>query len=181
MEGSLTKLCRKVAKRRYFWLFSDCLVYGIPVGGSSIAVGVSNTTNGHHSLPATSATANGTKQYKFRKILPLLNSKFVNLTDDPSSMSSAGWLVFACFNILSGQPSAFQIVTAHKSFIVFASTEEQKAEWLRAHSTAMDIIASRGTAVKVKTGKLTFAIIFFDTDHNRYSRDGANLAARQYV
>jgi len=27
-EGSLTKICRKTNMRRYFWLFSDCMLYG---------------------------------------------------------------------------------------------------------------------------------------------------------
>ncbi|KAH3722826.1 protein piccolo [Pelomyxa schiedti] len=32
-EGQLTKVCRKTTKKRNFWLFSDCLIYGEKVGG----------------------------------------------------------------------------------------------------------------------------------------------------
>lgn len=137
-EGSLTKLCRKVAKRRYFWLLSDCLVYGRSLnmpgspGHATGGAGVAGVAASSKELNNSGGMVK--PQYKFRKMLPMLNSKFVNLPDDPSR-----------------HPNAFQIVTAHKSFIAFANSREQKNEWLVAHETALDIIASRGTAVKVKT------------------------------
>eukprot|EP00026_Physarum_polycephalum_P004634 Phypoly_transcript_04656.p1 GENE.Phypoly_transcript_04656~~Phypoly_transcript_04656.p1 ORF type:complete len:624 (+),score=80.36 Phypoly_transcript_04656:134-2005(+) len=132
MEGTLTKLCRKVAKRRHFWLLSDCLIYGIPT--SSKEKEKEKEKDSDSSALASSSGSIEKKQYKFRRMLPLENSKFLDLADDPSR-----------------QPHAFQIVTGPKSFIVFANSHEQKSEWLTAHNTALNIISSRGTAVKVKT------------------------------
>jgi hypothetical protein len=134
MEGVLTKLCRKVAKRRHFWLLSDCLIYGIAVGAKEREKEKDPSDTTTLSTSGSGTIALDKKQYKFRRMLPLLNSKFLDLVDDPSR-----------------QPHAFQIVTAPKSFIVFANSQEQKNEWLNAHDTAMNIISSRGTAVKVKT------------------------------
>jgi len=105
-EGSLIKLCRKVAKKRHFWLFNDILLYG---------------------------TLTGPNQYKYHRHMPLVNSKCVDLPNDPSR-----------------QPYAFQIVTANKSFIVFASNDDEKRTWINKHSKALTMISKRGSIIQLK-------------------------------
>jgi hypothetical protein len=103
MEGVLTKLCRKVAKRRHFWLLSDCLIYGIAMGAKEKEKEKDPTDS-----PTLSPSSSGTtgplekKQYKFRRMLPLLNSKFLDLADDPSRTVLRLFInLFIIFNLLT--------------------------------------------------------------------------------
>jgi len=75
-EGFLLKLCRKTAKRRYFWLFNDIIIYG---------------------------TKTGPNQFKYHRHLPLQGSMCIDLPNDPSRhqhafqvvTSSKSFIVFA--------------------------------------------------------------------------------------
>jgi hypothetical protein len=88
MEGTLTKLCRKVAKRRHFWLLSDCLIYGIPTGTKEKEKEKEKEKDPSDSSSLSSSSGSvEKKQYKFRRMLPLENSKFLDLADDPSRKS----------------------------------------------------------------------------------------------
>jgi len=64
-EGSLTKVCRKENKKRWFILFSDALVYG-----QRIDTNIANPI------------------YKFHRLLPLNTSKIVNLDDSTKFKNS---------------------------------------------------------------------------------------------
>jgi len=76
-EGVLVKMCRRVPKRRYFFLFSDLLVYGT-VNESSMGTG--KTT------------------YTFHRAVNLHDVKIENLPDTEDNLSNA-------FQILSKQKS----------------------------------------------------------------------------
>ena len=82
MEGVLTKLCRKVAKRRHFWLLSDCVIYAIAMGAKEREK--EKDPGGDYTSSPRSSSGIERKQYKFRRMLPLLNSRFLDLADDPS-------------------------------------------------------------------------------------------------
>ncbi|KAF2072417.1 hypothetical protein CYY_006274 [Polysphondylium violaceum] len=64
-EGSLTKVCRKENKKRWFILFSDAIVYG-----QRIDTNIANPI------------------YKFHRLLPLNTSKILNLDDTPRLKNS---------------------------------------------------------------------------------------------
>ncbi|GAM20354.1 hypothetical protein SAMD00019534_035300, partial [Acytostelium subglobosum LB1] len=91
-EGYLTKICRKEPKKRWFILFSDALVYG-----------------------TKTETTVANPIYKFHRLLPLANSKIVNLDDKDSKYKFS-----------------FQIIHTTKSFTVFAENDLEKNNWITA-------------------------------------------------
>jgi hypothetical protein len=117
-EGKLIKLCRKDTKKRYFWLFNDILIYG---------------------------KIKSPKQYKFHRQMPIPNSKFVDLPDDPTR-----------------QPYAFQIITSNKSFTVFALSEHEKKSWLAKHEVALDMINNRNSDQDKRISKLLAPVWLHD-------------------
>jgi len=84
-EGELTKLCRKVPKRRYFFLFNDLLLYGEKMITDDI---------------------------KIHREIRLTDGKVVNIPDTTK------------------QKNALQVLSKEKSFLVWASSAEEKEEWV---------------------------------------------------
>ena len=76
-EGALTKVCRKTNMRRYFWLFSDCLVYG----------------------------ASAAQGYVFHRYLPLARMKVKSLADT-DEVANAFQIITAekSFTVLADTP-----------------------------------------------------------------------------
>ncbi|EFA85781.1 pleckstrin domain-containing protein [Heterostelium album PN500] len=106
-EGYLTKVCRKEPKKRWFILFSDALVYG-----------------------TKTETTVANPIYKFHRLLPLANSKLVNLDDKDSKYKNS-----------------FQIIHTTKSFTVFADNEQEKASWIQSIESQLKFLSQNEGSV----------------------------------
>lgn len=117
-EGVLTKICRKVPKKRWFFLFSDIVIYASVVSNSSTQKSQKNVYPIIHL---------GVKErvacsfflflltfiiYNFHRMLNLSKVRVKSEKDTPQ------------------MKNAFQITSSDKSFIVFADTSEEKEFWL---------------------------------------------------
>jgi FYVE/RhoGEF/PH domain-containing protein 5/6 len=139
-EGSLIKVCRRANKTRKFWLFSDILLYGIPILTGS------NVVSGEFSL---------------------LHLQLQDLPDalqphDEPQLSDSPNMSNPSSNRLSMAPSAskpiwqFMIQSRQKSFVVFANSLQEKADWMVDIMTAVkefqDAAKSLQTSNKSKGG-----------------------------
>eukprot|EP01090_Pellita_catalonica_P015405 TRINITY_DN4177_c0_g1_i1.p1 TRINITY_DN4177_c0_g1~~TRINITY_DN4177_c0_g1_i1.p1 ORF type:complete len:1133 (+),score=222.54 TRINITY_DN4177_c0_g1_i1:341-3400(+) len=99
-EGSLVKICRKVPKKRWFWLFNDSLLYG------SVVVTQSKKTTKHK-------TEGGIQLYTFHRLIPFDRGCKVSSINDTVAIKNA-----------------FQFMSNDKSFTVFARTYAEKLSWI---------------------------------------------------
>ncbi|EGG23445.1 pleckstrin domain-containing protein [Cavenderia fasciculata] len=103
-EGQMMKVCRKVPKPRWFFLFSDALIYA-----------TTTNVNAQQPNPAYAAvnTPSGTS-YTFHRMMLLNDVKIKDLKDKDS------------------QKNAFQIISStEKSFTVYSETQKEKTNWFQ--------------------------------------------------
>ena len=111
-DGQLRKVCRKTTKKRWFWLFSDCLMYGTRSPSQSGFVY-------HRHFPLTKVRVN-----------PVADTGglcFLNLPSPGVARFMLWCLVCAWYTDIK---NGFQIITKDKSFTVMAETPQEKNEWL---------------------------------------------------
>ncbi|GAM22785.1 hypothetical protein SAMD00019534_059600 [Acytostelium subglobosum LB1] len=100
-EGTLMKVCRKVPKPRFFFLFSDILIYATkstPIMQSGSSTNMAQQANTH---------------FVFHRLMKLKDIKIKDLPDKDT------------------QKNAFQIIsTTEKSFTVYTETPKEKTNWL---------------------------------------------------
>ncbi|GAM28971.1 hypothetical protein SAMD00019534_121470 [Acytostelium subglobosum LB1] len=107
-EGSMMKVCRKVPKPRWFFLFSDCLIYTSK--GVTPMIQSTTTTNTSFTAPSTSGAPN---TFIFHRMMNLNDIKIKDLKDKDN------------------QKNAFQIISStEKSFTVYTDTVKEKNHWL---------------------------------------------------
>src|SRR5687768_10226383 len=100
-EGMLKKVCRKSVKPRYFFLFTDALIYG-------------------RSMPVSTGL---TQRYILHSILDLSH---LRMEDVPGTVTCM--LVYMLIEI--EVPNSFEIATPMKSFIVVCSSQKEKIDWM---------------------------------------------------
>ncbi|EFA79388.1 pleckstrin domain-containing protein [Heterostelium album PN500] len=104
-EGSMMKVCRKVPKSRWFFMFSDILIY----------TSVSTTPNSSGSTVVGPYVNNrdAPTSYTFHRMMNLNDIKIKDLKDKEN------------------QKNAFQIISStEKSFTVYTETPKEKNNWL---------------------------------------------------
>eukprot|EP00743_Colponemidia_sp_Colp-15_P005626 GILK01006048.1.p1 GENE.GILK01006048.1~~GILK01006048.1.p1 ORF type:complete len:905 (+),score=176.97 GILK01006048.1:32-2716(+) len=112
LEGPLTKICRKIHKRYHFFLFSDLLLY--TSGGAK---------KGDERDPNRSTNLT----YKLHRAIPLASQKVLNSYVRVEDVEDSGPI-----------KNSFQIISAEKSFTVFADTLKQKKAWLSTFRQAVE-------------------------------------------
>eukprot|EP01116_Phalansterium_solitarium_P016716 TRINITY_DN3949_c0_g2_i1.p1 TRINITY_DN3949_c0_g2~~TRINITY_DN3949_c0_g2_i1.p1 ORF type:complete len:630 (+),score=205.90 TRINITY_DN3949_c0_g2_i1:159-2048(+) len=114
-EGPVMKICRKTEKPRWFFLFSDVLVYASVVtlpGAKTDMRGSSAQMSTRQ--PGTGGTVNSFQRYLYHRMLSLETTRVKELPDTPTMRN------------------AFQIMTQDvKSFVVYTSTAAEKDAWLK--------------------------------------------------
>lgn len=109
-DGQLRKVCRKTTKKRWFWLFSDCLMYGARSPSQSGFVY-------HRHFPLTKVRVN-----------PVADTGGLPIASFCVDLSCVCFTVLACGS--TDIKNGFQIITKDKSFTVMAETPQEKNEWL---------------------------------------------------
>eukprot|EP01088_Endostelium_zonatum_P017473 TRINITY_DN5174_c0_g1_i3.p1 TRINITY_DN5174_c0_g1~~TRINITY_DN5174_c0_g1_i3.p1 ORF type:complete len:1111 (+),score=306.91 TRINITY_DN5174_c0_g1_i3:151-3483(+) len=100
-EGTLVKICRKVPKKRFFWLFNDLLIYGAVVGLAIIE-------------KEETMFKEGNTRYHLHRILPIDSHFQVKDNRDKIELKNS-----------------FQIMSSLKSFTVYAADAMAKASWMQ--------------------------------------------------
>lgn len=120
-SGPLTKVCRKTNMRRWFWLFSDCLIYGKATGVGAAPQGFAY----HRHFPLAKVRV---------KNLPESDGLFSVVSVACLSRSHSRSSLCGCGTELV---NAFQVITTEKSFTVMADTPQEKDVWLLAFRDAL--------------------------------------------
>ncbi|GAM18228.1 hypothetical protein SAMD00019534_014030 [Acytostelium subglobosum LB1] len=120
-EGTLTKVCRKESKKRWFILFSDALLYG------------------------TKTEAVGNPIYKFHRLLPLLNSRVVGVDDKDSKYKFSFHFIHTTksFTVFAESEAEKQVwVKAIESQLKFLSRNEGSLARMGRQYSNMSIVKS---------------------------------------
>ena len=114
LEGQLIKVCRRDLREYYFHLFSDIMTYSKRKGGDDTATG----------KDFSSGSLNSEKDatYKLHRCLDLAATTVVDVIASDAEKNKVKY--------------AFQIVSQQKSFMVSASTEKLKQQWMATISKA---------------------------------------------
>ena len=130
-EGVLVKLCRKDAKRRQFYLFSDMLIYA-----SINDLGKEESYTFHRSIEVEDLGVSevNTGHGYYHIFIIQFNNK--------------------CLTFTTKGANSFQVLSSQKSFTVFAENEEEKKSWIddinlavRLHQNAKNAKNAKDTAV----------------------------------
>lgn len=154
-EGSLIKVCRRANKTRKFWLFNDLLVYAIPILTGTFVVSaifplaglllqdlpdaqeedlITNSTISSHQLHRLSMMPGSEMNYSAGASSPHASMAPGTITS-PQTSAAQGASTNANG---TARKSVFQfmIQTRTKSFVVFANSLQEKADWMVAIMTA---------------------------------------------
>lgn len=158
-EGFLIKVCRRANKTRKFWLFNDLLVYAIPIlTGSCVVSGIfplkgvllQDLPDAQEDDPTTNSTIS-THQLHRLSMMPGSDFSLANGSGSPHASIAPGTITAtpqqpaaaAASGAANGAPGArksvfqFMIQTRSKSFVVFANSLQEKADWMVAIMTAV--------------------------------------------
>lgn len=166
-EGSLIKVCRRANKTRKFWLFNDLLVYAIPIlTGTCVVSGIfplkglllQDLPDAQEEDTVNNSTMS-THQLHRLSMMPGSDFNLSNGSVSPHASIAPGTIAASPTQTSQSSPATarkavfqFMIQTRSKSFVVFANSIQEKADWMVAIMTAAEKCTDAAKSIASKNG-----------------------------
>ena len=149
LEGTLLKACRSKDKAYMFWLFSDALLYATQV---------------RRTPPISPQPKNSTPSFDSNHPNPFIQNPNPQLPGGLFQLHR--WMALSEMNVAAsaqeGGKTGLDILTAEKSFTVFAKDEAERDMWLRSVGEAV-VAAKEAAGVSTDPAALQVAPVLVQT------------------